>query len=191
MDHRSDAEIIVASLAEAHEFSAIYERYFEAVYRYVARRLGAGAAGDVTAEVFVRAFELRRRYDKTRESCRPWLYGIASNVVRDQLRQQRRRQRAYVRAMETEASTGAIEAAEDRAAAALMVPRINAALGKLSEGDRETLLLHALADLTYEEIAIALGVPIGTVRSRLSRAREKMRELLSADRQTMGRGENE
>lgn len=187
---RSDAEVIAASLGDGDEFALVFERHFATVFRYVARRIGTDAAGDVTSEVFVRAFETRARYDTSRKVCRPWLYGIASNLVRDHIRRQRRRSRAYVRvAVQEEAGIDASMAdAESRTSALLMAPVINSSLGKLNDGDREALLLFALGELNYEEIAEALSIPIGTVRSRLARARRRMQELVSTERQTRGRG---
>lgn len=185
---RSDAELIAASLSEGGEFSVVFDRHFATVFKYVARRIGTDAAGDVTSEVFVRAFEARDRYDLSRSSARPWLYGIASNLVRDHLRRQRRRSRAYLRvaSLEEAASEAVINDAEARASAVLMAPKINAALGKLNPKDREVLLLFALGELTYEEIAEVQSIPIGTVRSRLARARRRMQELMPDDRQTRG-----
>ncbi len=185
---RSDADVIAASLSDGSEFSIVFDRYFETVYKYVARRIGIDAAGDLTSEVFVRAFEARERYDVARPNCRPWLYGIASNLVRDHLRRRRRRSRAYLRAAFQEEADGesTIADAESRASAALMAPQINAALGKLNDFDREVLLLYALGELSYDEIAVALSIPIGTVRSRLARARRRMQELVPDDRQTRG-----
>lgn len=186
---RSDAELIAASLSDGGVFAAVFDRHFATVFRYVARRVGIDAARDLASEVFVRAFAARGRYDLARPSCRPWLYGIASNLVRDHLRRQRRRSRAYLRAasLEEAASEAEMVDAETRASALLMAPQINAALGRLNEVDREALLLFALGELTYEEIAEAQSVPIGTVRSRLSRARRRMQELMPAERQRRDR----
>jgi RNA polymerase sigma factor (sigma-70 family) len=182
---RTDAEIIAASLIDGEEFSAVFERYHQDIFRYVARRLGRQAADDVTADVFVAAFGRRDRYDLDVPRCRPWLYGIASNLVRDHLRRAKRRSRAYLHAavLEPHADLTDLDT-EERAAVAAAIPRINQALGRLSVADRETLLLVSLGELTYEEAAIALGLPIGTVRSRLWRARRRMQELLPDLRQT-------
>ncbi len=82
-----------------------------------------------------------------------------------------------------------MQEAEDRASAALMVPRLDKALAALKEADRETFLLHVLGELSYEEVAMSLRIPVGTVRSRIARARVRLRELMADHRQTMG-GEN-
>ncbi len=184
---QTDADVIAASLEDGSVFETIYERYYEDIYRYVARRIGRDVAGDVASDVFLAAFAARRRYDLQRPACRPWLYGIASNKVRDHLRRRKRRQRAYLHAAVVEsASETPIADAEDRAGAALLVPHLDRALRKLNDGDREALLLYALGGLSYEEVAAALEIPIGTVRSRLARARRRMQELVPADRQTRG-----
>jgi len=176
----TDAEIIAASLSDGSEFSVVFDRYYDTVYKYVARRIGSDAAGDIASEVFTRAFAVRHKYDTSRPLCRPWLYGIASNLVRDHLRRQKRRSRAYLKAASQEeaAHDAPISEAEARASAALMAPLVNQALGKLKEGDREVLLLFALGELSYEEIATSMAIPIGTVRSRLARARRRMQELV-------------
>ncbi len=184
-DRRSDSEVIRASLSDAAEFSLVFDRYHTDIFRYIARRIGHDAAGDVAGEVFTRAFAGRARYDLSREMCRPWLYGIAANLIRDHLRSQKRRGRAYLKAAGLEiAAELPIDDVEARASAAGMVPEINSALGKLRPDDREVLLLFSLADMTYDDIAVALAIPIGTVRSRLSRARRRMQELIPDDRQT-------
>jgi len=189
VDQRTDSEVMAASLAEPQEFSAIYQRYFEQVYRYLARRVGHTAADDLAAEVFVRAFTLRERFDPAAASARPWLYGFAANIIRDHLRHQRRCNRAYIHAAVPSAGGVEMQDAEDRASAALMVPRLDKALAALKEADRETFLLYVLGELSYEEVAASLKIPVGTVRSRIARARVRLRELMTDHRQTMG-GEN-
>lgn len=185
---RSDAEVIEASLADGTEFTEIYERYWETIYRYVARRIGSSSAGDLASDVFVKAFEARTRYDLDRPLCRPWLYGIASNLIRDYLRRLKRKERAYLHAQTVEdTATQSIELEHERIEAVLAIPEINKALSKLNKGDREVLLLFAIAELSYEETATALEIPIGTVRSRLARARKRMQELLPGFGQTTRR----
>jgi RNA polymerase sigma-70 factor (ECF subfamily) len=174
---------------DAPEFAVIFDRYHLDIYRYVARRLGREPAGDIAGEVFARAFAGRSRYDLSRQMCRPWLYGIASNLIRDHLRSQQRRGRAYLRAAGMQvAAERPIDDVEERASAARMLPEINTALGRLRPDDREVLLLYSLGEMSYEEVATSLGIPIGTVRSRLSRARRRMQELIATDRRTIGGG---
>lgn len=128
--------------------------------------------------MFAIAFRSRGRYDRGAADARPWLFGIAANLARRHSRTERRRLRAYAR-------TGVDPLGDDvgdsdrRLDALAAGPALAAALAALRPGEREVLLLFAWADLSYEEIAAALGVPIGTVRSRLSRARGRVRELLA------------
>ncbi|MEW2356882.1 RNA polymerase sigma factor [Spirillospora sp. NPDC029432] len=174
----TDGEAIGASLDDPERFAEIFERHWDEIHRYVARRLGPGIAEDVGAETFAAAFRGRSRYDLSRPDARPWLYGIATNLIRQHRRVERRHH-------ETLARTGAEWAAEpferdsdERLIAQGLGPRIAAALAKLTHGERDLLLLIAWADLTYEEAGQALGLPLGTVRSRLLRVRGKLRRAL-------------
>jgi RNA polymerase sigma factor (sigma-70 family) len=121
-------------------------------------------------ETFVRAFAGRARFDSRREDALPFLYGIAANLIRRHRRSESRMLRAYARTVVAEIAPGASEASE--------VPALAEALRELRSEEREVLLLFAWADLDYEQIAEALAIPVGTVRSRLSRARSRVRERL-------------
>ncbi len=174
----ADAEVIAASRREPERFTEIFDRYYPEIHRYVDRRLGADAADDITSETFLVAFRKRARFDTGQGRARPWLYGIATRLVSRHRRDEVRRYRAMARA-------GGIHESEDhedlvaaRITAAAVGDRLAAALAGLSEGDRDVLLLVALADLTYPEVAQALGVKYGTVCSRLSRARKKISAAL-------------
>ncbi len=175
---RSDGAVIASSLADASRFGELFDRHFAEINRFVARRVGASLADEIAAETFVQAFRSRHRYDSQSADARPWLFGIATNLTRRHWRSERRRLRAYAR-------TGVDPIYEDpadvigRVDATVAAPNLAAALGSLSAREREVLLLFAWAELSYEEIAVALGIPTGTVRSRLSRARSHVRELLS------------
>lgn len=161
----------------------VFERHYGPIHRYVCRRLGASAADDVTAETFVVAFRRRAFYDPAQADARPWLFGIAANLIRHHHRAERRQLRAYARMpFERDIAEDDIDARIDDRTRGAIVAR---ALAELREGDREILLLHAWADLSYEQIARALNVPVGTVRSRLSRARRRIRELLAANGQLL------
>lgn len=173
-----DAVIISRSLDEPELFALIFRRHAPVIHRYVTRRLGPSVAEDVCAEVFLAAFRQRHRYAPDRLDARPWLFGIATNLVG-------RQRRAEVRALRALERTGAdpvtegFEAGSDaRLGAEAVNRRLAAALADLRPGYRDALLLVAWGDLTYEEIAVALGVPVGTVRSRVNRARSRMRAAL-------------
>lgn len=177
VEGRSDAEIVEASLSDPSEFRHIYARHYEKVFGFVARRIGVNDAADTTADVFLRALSIRGRYDTARPDSLPWLYGIAANIVGDRLRRSGRGQRVYLAVIEIDVSAE-VSDADDRMVAARVGARLNAALGELSSRDRETLLLFALEGLTYAEIGQVLGIPAGTVGSRISRARRRILELI-------------
>jgi RNA polymerase sigma factor (sigma-70 family) len=172
----SDADRIAASFSDPEQFGPIFERHFEPIHRYAARRLGAAAADDLTARVFTIAFERRRRFDLTAPDARPWLYGIASNLVRSDRRGERRQLAALSRLAARADASGGDEAeglidGRERA-------RLARALNRLDRRQRDVLLLHCWAGLSHAEIAVALGIPPGTVASRLSRARQRVRAAL-------------
>ncbi|MEU6013146.1 RNA polymerase sigma factor [Streptomyces sp. NPDC047515] len=173
-----DAEIVAQSLEQPEIFAGLYDRHAPDIHRYAVRRLGEGAADDITAETFLIAFRSRRRYDRTRRSARPWLYGIAANLIGKQRRGEERALRALARTGQDPVAASWSDRCDDRISAQ---GPLAGALASLSPGDRHVLLLVAWADLGYQEVAEALGVPLGTVRSRLNRARRKVREALSLD----------
>ncbi|POM24898.1 RNA polymerase sigma factor YlaC [Actinomadura rubteroloni] len=172
----TDAEIIDASRGHPERFAAVFDRHYAEIHRYVDRRLGADAADDIAAETFLVAFRKRASFDG-RASARPWLYGIATRLVSRHRRDEMRRYRALARlhAADTENHDERVTDIVTAAGAGLAP-----ALGKLAHGDRDVLLLVALADLSYPEVAAALGIAYGTVCSRLNRARRQVRAALGA-----------
>ncbi|MBO3751306.1 RNA polymerase sigma factor [Streptosporangiaceae bacterium NEAU-GS5] len=174
-----DAELIQASLSRPEIFAHVFDRHADAIHDYAARRLGDQQADDVTADTFLVAFRKRHRYDLARDDARPWLYGIAANLIAGHRRSEVRRLKAMARAPRELEHTG--DLAFEQASSAAMRPAIAAALARLSAAERDLLLLVAWADLSYEEAARALGVPVGTVRSRLHRVRAKLRRHLPDD----------
>ena len=152
-----------------HSFDEAFAAEFAPLHRYVARRVGANAADDLAAETFGVAFRNWERLDPERP-VRPWLYGIAANVMRHHWRKERRMLRAYARTG-VDPVSAENEPAED-------TRELAAALAGLRPDEREILFLSAWAELTDVEIAAALDLPVGTVKSRLSRAREKLRNRL-------------
>jgi RNA polymerase sigma-70 factor (ECF subfamily) len=161
----TDAQAIGASLADPEAFAVLFDRHFDAIHGYAQRRVGRDLADEIAAETFTRAFDRRRRYDTSREDARPWLLGIAANLMRRHWRSECRRLDAYSRS----GGAGHRELSQPIAA------ELACALKALPRREREPLLLFAWADLSYEEIAVALGVPLGTVRSRISRGRARLR----------------
>jgi RNA polymerase sigma-70 factor (ECF subfamily) len=186
VEERSDAQVIAASRADPLVFATVFDRHFDAVHRYIARRVGSDLADDLAAETFTQAFDVRLRFDIAHADARPWLFGIATNLLRHHHRSEARRLRAYARLdrpADTDDGFGGIETRLDAQRAG---PAIAAAMGRLSADERDVLLLLAWADLRYEEIAVALRIPIGTVRSRLNRARHRLRELIGESGQYKG-----
>ena len=161
----TDAQAIGASLADPEVFAVLFDRHFDAIHGYAQRRVGPDLADEIAAETFTRAFDRRRRYDSSRGDARPWLLGIATNLLRHHWRSERRRLDAYARG----------SGREHHELPGPIAAELVAALKALPRREREPLLLLAWADLSYEEIAAALGAPVGTVRSRISRARARLR----------------
>jgi RNA polymerase sigma-70 factor (ECF subfamily) len=177
-----DADIVAQSLEQPELFALLYDRHAPDIHRYVARRLGASAADDITADTFLVAFRIRSRYDRTRANARPWLYGIAGNLVGKQRRAEVRALRALARTgHDPLAGSGGEFWLEDTDRRIAAQGPLAGALAGLSAPDRHVLLLVAWAELTYQEVAEALDIPVGTVRSRLNRARRKVRTALGAD----------
>jgi RNA polymerase sigma factor (sigma-70 family) len=176
----SDHELISQSLGDGRSFATVFDRHYDHIWRYLSRRAGRVAADDLASETFVRAFAARARYDPAHPDASPWLYGIATNLLRERNRSEGRRLRAYARSIESGAPDERIEEVNGRIDAGALAPALIAALASLTPNDRDALLLLALTDLSYEGIAVATGAPVGTVRSRLHRARRHMQLELAA-----------
>jgi RNA polymerase sigma factor (sigma-70 family) len=172
----TDAEILRRSLQQPAAFAELFERYARDVGRFAARAVGSDAAEDVLSETFLVAYRRRGSYDHGVGSARPWLFGIAAKLIQKHRAEQAAHWRSYAAAVgaHEESDDGAIHAAGDRADAGAMLRALAPAIGQLAARDRETLMLYAWGDLTYDEIGRALGVPIGTVRSRLNRVRRRL-----------------
>jgi RNA polymerase sigma-70 factor (ECF subfamily) len=177
VNSRSDAEVIGRSLSEPEAFGLIYDRHARTVLRFLGRRVGADVAEGLVGELFRVAFERRKTFDTSRASALPWLYGIGSNLLLKHRRGEARRMRASARmaADDEPADRRRSGAALD---AHVLFPRVADAIESLPDGEREALLLFAWEDLSYQSVAAALELPIGTVRSRLNRARAHLRELI-------------
>ena len=168
-------------------FGAIFDRHYASLQRYLARRVGQETADDLAAEAFVIAFRRRDSFDGRSHTARPWLFGIATNLMRAHRRSEARMLRAYARSgVDPIAMDDAgYQAAEERADANAAGPALAAALAALSDGDRDALLLYVWGELSYQDVAAALAIPVGTVRSRLARARTKLREHISTSGQVL------
>ncbi|MEU1720194.1 RNA polymerase sigma factor [Actinomadura sp. ATCC 39365] len=174
----ADSELVSASLTEPEAFAELFDRYSAMLYRYVSKRLGPEPAEDLVGETFLVAFSRRKSYDLSYPDARPWLFGILTKLISRHHRKEGARYRAFLRSPLDQD----VESPADRVAAGVTAqaarPRLAGALAALPAKDRDVLLLIAWGDLTYEEVAQALGIPIGTVRSRLNRGRRKVRAAL-------------
>jgi RNA polymerase sigma-70 factor (ECF subfamily) len=173
----TDAVLIERSLRAPEAFGELFDRHWDSIYRYCRSRAG-DAGEDLAAETFKLAFDRRTSYDVDRADARPWLLGLATNLIRNHLRGCERGRRAVQR-LDVGPGEDHADAAVGRAEAALLGPALAQALDGIPEGDRDALLLMAWHDLSYAEVAEALDVPIGTVRSRISRARLRLRGRLN------------
>lgn len=177
----ADADLVRRSEHEPELFGVLFDQYFAEIHRYVARRVDVTVADDIAADTFLAAFRQRTTFDPARGSARGWLYGIATRLVAKHRRQEVRTYRAMARA----GTTGSVpvdDGHEDRVAARVtadgMSRQLAGALARLSHGERDVLLLTALAGLNHREVAAALGIAYGTVCSRLNRTRKKLRTAL-------------
>jgi RNA polymerase sigma-70 factor (ECF subfamily) len=181
VDHRAlDSDAISASAATPADFAAIFDRHFDVVHAYLQRRVGRDLADELAAETFLIAFDKRARYDVSRPDARPWLFGIATNLLHRHRRHELRQLRAYARSA-ADPVLDAFDGVEARVDASSVRRELVDALTRIPAEELDALLLFAWADFSYAEIAEALGVPIGTVRSRLSRARTRMRAELELE----------
>jgi len=169
---RTDAEIVGSSqIGDPAAFVELVWRYASAVHGYLCRRAGRQSADDLFGEVFVQAFKSRSSYDDALRDARPWLYGIARNVLRAHWRASIRPQPPIEAAISDPWSE-----VDDQLEAKSRRSELELALARLTDDEREILLLVAWERLSSGEIATALGIPHGTVRSRLHRARSVMRK---------------
>ena len=172
----SDVELVDQLREGAPEaLSELFELYGDRIHTYCFRRLGSWhEAEDATASVFLEVWRHRERVRLHDASALPWLYGVATNVCRNAARGTRRRLRLVGRAPDPPAEHDHSDAVAERVDAEARMRRVLAAIDALPERERDVLALVAWAGLTYQQAAAALDVPVGTVRSRLSRARGRL-----------------
>jgi RNA polymerase sigma factor (sigma-70 family) len=170
----ADPELLTMAGAQPEAFGELFKRHSRSVYAYCARRTGnLDLAEDLTSVVFLEAFRRRRKVKLSNASALPWLLGVANNVVRNAARSARRYRSALERipppANEASSEADAIE----RFRAQEALGRALEAISTLTQAEQDVVLLVLWSDLTYADAATALGIPIGTVRSRLASARAK------------------
>ena len=174
----TDAQHIERSLLDPDAFAILFDRHAVPLHRYIVSRVGRRDAADLVGETFSTVFRSRRSYDLERSDARPWLFGIATNISHHYWRTEGRRARS-----EGAVSPGSdVDDQGEQVLARIFFESLRApigrALGQIDGAALDVLLLVAGPELSYEEVATALGIPIGTVRSRSSRARRQLRELL-------------
>jgi RNA polymerase sigma-70 factor (ECF subfamily) len=169
-----DADLIGRSLhGDGEAFEALFHRHYPEIHRFLRARVGSDAADDLAAETFTTAFRRRGDYDLCHREARPWLYGIAVNLLRAHRRAEQRwlRGRAHLAGADPAGSEPGISSATAEALLALTLD------------ERNLILLFAWVDLSYEQLSAVLDVPVGTIRSRLNRTRGKLRRHLAAPSQ--------
>ncbi|MBE7954927.1 sigma-70 family RNA polymerase sigma factor [Microbacterium sp. R1] len=172
----TDSEIIQRSLQHPAVFAELFDRHARAVNAFATYRIGRHAAEDVLSETFLVAFRRRADFDTDVESAAPWLLGIASRLIRRHRSVEAKHWRSFAASVSQQdhSSLGGLDDAMSRVDAEREVRSLKTRIAALAPKDRETLLLYAWQGLTYEEIAVALAVPVGTVRSRLNRVRTRL-----------------
>ncbi|GAA1145542.1 sigma-70 family RNA polymerase sigma factor [Microbacterium oxydans] len=172
----TDSEIIQRSLQHPAVFAELFDRHARAVNAFATYRIGGHAAEDVLSETFLVAFRRRADFDTDVESAAPWLLGIASRLIRRHRAVEAKHWRSFAASVSQQdhSSLGGLDDAMSRVDAEREVQSLKTRIAALAPKDRETLLLYAWQGLTYEEIAVALAVPVGTVRSRLNRVRTRL-----------------
>lgn len=170
-----DAKIESRQPVQPSQFAVMYAKHLPTILAYLRRRLGDEEAEDAAADVFTRALGAAAPPTDDPDIALPWLYGIAANVISERRRAERRRLRAIQRlAAQARASSDA----QDEHCS--LDPRLIRELRALSSDDRESILLIAWGELTYEQVAGAMQVPVGTVRSRVARARRQLRPRVTS-----------
>ncbi|MEU1392801.1 MULTISPECIES: RNA polymerase sigma factor [unclassified Nonomuraea] len=171
-----------AAEGDGEALGALFDRYARDVYNHCFRRTADwSAAEDLTSVVFLEAWRRRGEVRISRESALPWLLGVANNVLRNRRRSLRRHKAALEQLPAQAYEPDPAEDVAGRIDDERRMRKILTVMDRLPPADREVLTLCVWSELTYEEAAVALGVPVGTVRSRLSRARSRLKEHLEKE----------
>ena len=166
-----------ARSGDSEAFGMLFERHGRTIYNYCFRRVGSWAvAEDLVSIVFLEAWR-RRQKPLPRGKELSWLFGIATNVVRNRRRSERRYAAALMRVPDPSPDPTFADDSDERIDDEELMGRALELLARLPRREQEVFALCAWSELSYDDAAIALGIPVGTVRSRLSRARARLREL--------------
>jgi RNA polymerase sigma factor (sigma-70 family) len=166
-----------ACTGDSEAFGMLFERHARTIYNFCFRRVGNWAtAEDLVSIVFLQAW---RRLDKPLPKGKelPWLFGIATNVVRNRRRAERRHAAALKRVPQPSPDPSFADDSDQRVDDEELMGRALGLVARLPQREQEVFALCAWSELSYEDAAIALRIPVGTVRSRLSRARARLQEL--------------
>ncbi len=167
---------------DAAQHARLWDQYAQRIYRYCFRRTADHElAEDLTSIVFLEAWRCRSKLHLSPESELPWLYGVASNVLRKQWRTQRRYRTALARLPEPRDERDLAQDAVERLDDQELMVRLLARLRSLPQIEQEVVALCLWEELSPKEVAVALGVPEATVRTRLHRARRRLRVLAEAN----------
>lgn len=171
----------LAAGGRAEAFGALFERHEHAVRSYCHRRTGSlDEAEDLTSIVFLEAWRRRTDVELHGDSLLPWLLGVAGNVLRHRWRAAARHRAALSRLPAPPVSADHADTVAARIDDANGLDRTQRAFRRLRPADQEVLTLCVFQELDYAAAAVALGIPVGTVRSRLSRARARLAALVDA-----------
>ncbi|MEX5635858.1 RNA polymerase sigma factor [Parafrankia sp. FMc2] len=176
-DTDSDDDLLarVAAGDGGAAFGCLFRRHSTAVYSYCFHRLGSwSAAEDASSVVFLEAWRRRADAVVVSGSLRPWLLGVATNVMRNQRRAARRYDAAVRRLPPPETEPDHSDEIAGRLDDERQMTEVLGGLRSLKRNELEVIMMVAVEGLTYAEASMALGVPVGTVRSRLARARARL-----------------
>jgi RNA polymerase sigma factor (sigma-70 family) len=175
----TDGEIIRQSWETPAAFAELYDRHAAAIHRYAVRRIAEGA-DDIMSETFLVAFEKRLSFDESKDDALPWLYGISTVLLNRHRRQEAVAWRGLV-ADASAAPTHPTDDADEKLDADRAIGKLASAIYRMKPRDLNALLLYAWGDLDYAGVAEAMGIPVGTVRSRINRARRQLRHSIGQD----------
>ncbi|MCU1678453.1 MAG: polymerase, sigma-24 subunit, subfamily [Frankiales bacterium] len=179
-EEASDAELWELAPSDPRAFGALFSRHSDAVYNHCFRRTGSwSVAEDLTSVVFLEAWRRRRDVALSGDSILPWLLAVANNAARNQARSLRRHRNLLEKLPRPLVEPDLSEAADARIDDERQMQEILAVFNELPRHEQDVLALCAWSELDYVSAAVALQIPVGTVRSRLSRARAHLRQLMS------------
>lgn len=175
----TDEELLVEQARPGDSFAVFYRRHVDGVIRFFARRgSDAAQAADLTAETFAAALLGRRKFRPDRGEARSWLLGIAANKLSDSQRRWAREERARRRLGLERPALSANDLEEFNLVSGADDERLQAALEQLPPGQRDAVHARVVDDLSYEDVAIELGVGVVTARQRVSRGLAGLRQQI-------------